>query len=190
MRIQRLLASLLLSAGCISAVAQMTAPDPACPLKGSTPAVSVRPKLGILVSKNPGPHECKSSNQCKSEVEVESFTRANGEAACCLRTEWELLTPKRANKDVTLRWDITSVDGGAYVFKPSNAIVLISPPPTQPNDFRSPITAPGGKKVEMVAINGRLAGPFSYEIHVFKDLGQGRVLACDVNDPLIANQGP
>jgi len=189
MRIRALLACLLLSAGCFSALAQTTAPDPACPLKGATPAVSVRPKLGIRVSRKSGSHECPSS-QCTSEVEVQSFTRANGEAACCLRNEWEQLTPKKANRNVTLRWDIRSVDRGAYVFNPSNAIVLLSPPPTQPNDFGPVRTAPNGKKVEMVAFNGRAAGPFSYEIHVFKDLGQGQFLACDVNDPLIANQGP
>lgn len=165
-------------------------PDPYCPLKGSEFKRERKGAGGLVMAsvKSPGPKDCRGAADCTNDVEVQSYTRADGTDHCCLRAEWGSLRPLRAESNVPLRWDIVSVDGKDYVFNKPDGVFIVPPPSTQPGDFGNLFVGPNGKLARLVSLNGR-AENFNYGFRVFRVDGPGRYLECDANDPLIVNQG-
>ena len=171
------------------AAAQTTSgADPNCPLPGiSTAAMKLVPgKSKVLSVAKPGSKECPGG-LCQMDVEVQSYTKSAGTAACCVRAEYASFVVKKSRKDVVLRWNLSAKDRYGYVFNPVSGVEFISPQPN-PGDFDQPKIQPQGKWFEIPSLNGR-AQDFNYGFTIFRKDTDGTYLRCDPNDPLIVNEG-
>lgn len=163
-------------------------PDPNCPLKqGMQKQQLASGRVTIMTTKNPGNKNCRGTADCTNEVEVQSFTRANGDAACCTRVEWASLTAIKGNHQVPLKWKLKPLDGKSYVFNP-DGVSIIAPPSATPADLEGPRYNGNRSIATFKSVNNR-AVTFNYGVSVSQKLPAGKYLACDLNDPIIVNEG-
>lgn len=162
--------------------------DARCPLNVNVLEQQIAPgRLATMSVKNRGNKDCTESGDCSNIVEVAQFTRENGQAACCTRIEWASMTAIKDNKRVDFKWSIASPPNTRFVFNP-NGIYFIQPPVPTPADLGPLKLSNHDQEARIKSIND---GPvtFNYGVSVSMDLGQGKYLACDQNDPVIVNQG-
>ncbi len=183
------LASLLLAASAVGAQ-PATKIDEKCPLQDMTGEGSTLKmasgRSAVLSAKDAKPHECKPGG-CDIEVEAQTFARANGEDACCIRIQYKyVVVPKRATQR-RLRFNINSVDAKDYVFV-TPPIRIIPPPNATIDDFDEIDVKQKGKQARIRSINVNKLD-FNYGLNVIRRDGSGKTLACDLNDPIIVNQG-
>lgn len=163
-------------------------PDKNCPLKEGVLKQQISPgRVTSMTVKNKGNKDCKGAGDCTNNVEVQSFIRDNKEPACCTRVEWASLTSVKKNKKAVFKWGLVSVDGKPYVFNP-DGIYIIQPPVPTPGDLGPLKLSSKDTVAKIKSVNGYLV-TFNYGVSVSLNLGGGKYLACDRNDPVIVNQG-
>ena len=171
-----------------AALAQATAPDPNCPLKGLVEKSTLAGgRVAIRSVEKAGPQDCRGPGNCTNDVKVQSFTRSDGAKACCTLIEWGTMRVIKGNHLAFLRWDLKPQDGKRYVFNPGG--VFINPPPAPTPDDLGPLTLSAGDTKATIKSVNKNAVTFNYGVSVSLKQANGSYLACDLNDPVIVNQG-
>ena len=170
--------------------------DPRCPLPDG-PGVATGGSVALLApgslskpmsAAKLGPYTCNRFG-CYVGVEVQSFTREDGTAACCVRVEWKEIRAKRADSPVPFRFKLVSKDAKKYGFDTTKGIDVKPPPPVTPADFGPLVVSANRQTATLTSLNHQSL-TFMYEVNVSRiNGGANPEMTCDVNDPIIVNQG-